>query len=116
MSGSEKKMNKNTYDISSIKRNQEVSESFTLYSCKTTAKKCTKKVCCTCKVALLLIRPIVAFSPFSFPSPLKGDVTHDDSHRCNVATLCCAKNRHCESFRVTSPLALHDYIFCLSKL
>ena len=30
---------------------------FTLQSCKTTAKKCTKKVCCTCKVAFLLIRP-----------------------------------------------------------
>ena len=24
--------------------------------------------------------------------------------RNNVATLCCAKNRRCESFRVTSPL------------
>ena len=33
--------------------NLEVSESFTLQSaaCKTTAKKCTKEVCCTCKVA-----------------------------------------------------------------
>ena len=26
-----------------------------------------KKVCCTCKVAFLLIRPIVVFSPFSLP-------------------------------------------------
>ena len=35
-------------------------------SCKTTAKKCAKKVCCSCKVAFLLIRPIVVFfSPFS---------------------------------------------------
>ena len=56
----------------------------------------------------------------------KGDVTRDDSHRrflaqhgvemleqcCNyskqcrnnVATPCCAKNRRCESSRVTSPL------------
>ena len=55
-----------------------------------------------------------------------GDVTRDDSQRrflaqhsvaileqcCNhskqcrnnVATLCCAKNRRCESSRVTSPL------------
>ena len=55
----------------------------------------------------------------------KGDVTRDDSQRrflaqhsvamleqcCNyskqcrntVATLCCAKNRRCESSRVTSP-------------
>ena len=43
MSGSEKKMNKNTYDISSIKRNQEVSESFTLYSCKNNGKEMYKK-------------------------------------------------------------------------
>ena len=57
--------------------------------------------------------------------PRKGDVTRDDSQRrflaqhrvatleqcCNhskqcrnnVATLCCAKNRRCESSRVTSP-------------
>ena len=56
----------------------------------------------------------------------KGDITWDDSQRrflaqhsiamleqCwknskqrrnNVATLCCAKNRRCESSRVTSPL------------
>ena len=40
MSGSEKKVNENTYDISSIKK---VSESFTLQSCKTTAKKVQKK-------------------------------------------------------------------------
>ena len=51
--------------------NQEASGSFTLQSCKTTAKKCTKKVCCTCKVAFLLIRPIFVFSPFSLPSPLR---------------------------------------------
>ena len=41
-----------------------------LKSCKTTAKKCTKKVCYTCKVAFLLIIPIVVFhrSP-ALPSP-----------------------------------------------
>ena len=50
--------------------NQEAFGSFTLQSCTTTAKKCTKKVCCTCKVAFLLIRPIFVFSPFSLPSPL----------------------------------------------
>ena len=27
-------------------------------------------MCCTCKVAFLLIRPIVFFLPFSLPSPL----------------------------------------------
>ena len=49
MSGSEKKVNDNSYDISSIKT----------------------VVCCTCKVAFLLIRPIVVFhrSP-ALPSPL----------------------------------------------
>ena len=31
-----------------------------------------KKVCSKCKVAFLLIRPIVVFSPFSFPLPLKA--------------------------------------------
>ena len=25
-------------------------------------------------------------------------------HRCDIVSLCCAKNRRCESFRVTSPL------------
>ena len=33
----------------------------------TTAKKCTKKAWCTCKVVVLLIKPI-AFLPFSLPS------------------------------------------------
>ena len=51
--------------------NQEASGSFTLQSCKTTAKKCAKKVCCTSKVAFLLIRPIFVFSPFSLSSPLR---------------------------------------------
>ena len=37
-------------------------------------------------------------------------------HCSNIATLCCAKNRRCESSRVTSPLALHDFIFCSHKL
>ena len=41
-----------------------------------------KKVCCTCKVAFLLIRPIVVFSPFSFPLLLKamlhGRICNDD--------------------------------------
>ena len=50
MSGSEKKVNENTYDISSIKR---VTKKFLEVSrcIRTTAKKCTKEVCCTCKVA-----------------------------------------------------------------
>ena len=49
--------------------NLEISVSFRLQSCKTTAKKCKKKVCCTFK-DLLTIIPIVVFSKFSLPSPL----------------------------------------------
>ena len=38
-------------------------------------------------------------------------------HCSSIATLCCAKNRRrCDSSRVTSPLALHDFIFCSNKL
>ena len=92
MSASEKKkVNKdNSYDTSSIKRetscNQEVSESVTLQSCKTTAKKCTKKVCCTCKVAFLLIRLILTI------------VFHRSSLLCRL------------------PLITLFFLFCLSKL
>ena len=43
---------------------QEVSGSFTLESCKITAKKSTKKCAARAKL-LLLIRPIVYFSQFS---------------------------------------------------
>ena len=47
MGGSEKKVIENTYNISSQKR----AGSFTLRSCKTTAKKCTKK--CAARAKLL---------------------------------------------------------------
>ena len=40
---------------------QEFTGNTRIYYVKTTAKKCTKKVRCTCKVAFLLIRPIVVF-------------------------------------------------------
>ena len=71
----EKKVNKNTYDISSIKR---VTRKFLEVShfsrAKQRQKNVQKEVCCTWKVAFLLIRPIVFccffFSPFSLPSPL----------------------------------------------
>ena len=50
----------------------------------TTAKKCTEKAWCTCKVVVLLIKPI-AFLPFSLPSPssllklpIDGWERHDD--------------------------------------
>ena len=66
MSGSEKQVNKNAYDISSTKL---VTKKFLGVSrCSRVqmqrAKKCTKKECCTCKVAFLLIRPIVVFYRF----------------------------------------------------
>ena len=78
-----KKVNKNTYDIFLHKTcNQEVSGSFTSQTCKTTTKKCTKKVCIKCKVAILLISRTVVF------------------HR----SRCLRRS------------ALHDFIFCLSKL
>ena len=48
MSCSEKQVNENTYGISSIKRRTQ--KFLEVSPCKTTAKKCTKKVCCTCKV------------------------------------------------------------------
>ena len=72
MSDSEKRVNKNTSDIPSIKR---VTRKFLEVSRNSRAKQrqrnVQKKVCCTCKVAFLLIRPIVVvFLPFSLPSPL----------------------------------------------
>ena len=72
MSGTEKKVNEKTYDISPVKS---VTKKFLRVSCCSRAKqrqrKCTKKVCCTCKVAFLLIRPTVVFhrSP-ALSSPL----------------------------------------------
>ena len=73
LSGSKKKkkkiVNKNTYDISFIKR---VTWKFLEVSRCSRAKKTAKtemykKVCCTCNVVFLLIRPIVVFLPFSLP-------------------------------------------------
>ena len=61
MSDSEKRVNKNTSDIPSIKR---ATRKFLEVSRNSRAKqqpRNVKKVCCTCKVAFLLIRPIVVF-------------------------------------------------------
>ena len=57
MSGTEKKVNGTTYNISSIKRvtRKFLHGSFTLSSFETTAKKCTKKVCCPYIVVLLVV-------------------------------------------------------------
>ena len=66
-----KKVNENTYDFFSKNC---VTEKFLEVSCRSRAKQrqrnVQKKVCCTCKTAFLLIRPVVVFSPFSLPSPL----------------------------------------------
>ena len=40
---------------------EEVSGSFTLQSCKTTAKKCTKKVCCCAKLLFFLLDLLLVF-------------------------------------------------------
>ena len=71
LSGGEKKVNENAFDISFIKR---VTKTFLKVSRCRRAKQRQRNVqkkCCTCKVAFLLIRPIVVFhrSP-ALPSPL----------------------------------------------
>ena len=93
MNGSEKKVNKNTYDISSIKRvTRKFLEVLRCSRAKQRLRNLQKKkcVCCTRKVAFLLIRPIVVFSPFSLPS-------------LQLCVCLCASARH-------------DSIFCLIKL
>ena len=71
MSGSEKKVNGNTYDISSIQR---VTKKFLEVLRCSRAKqrqRNVQKVCCTYKIAFLLIRSIVVFHrSLAFPFPL----------------------------------------------
>ena len=73
MSGSEKKVNENTYDISSIQR---VTKKFLEVSRCSRAKhqqRSVQKMCAACtKLLFSLIRPIVVFhrSP-ALPSPLR---------------------------------------------
>ena len=71
MSNSEKKyMNKNTYNISSIKR---VTRKFLEVSGCSHAKQWQRNIeksVLHVKSCFLLIRPIVVFSPFSLPLPL----------------------------------------------
>ena len=71
MSGSEKKVSKNRYNISSTKC---VTRKFLEVSCCSGAKNKSKEIVpkkCTARAKLffLLSRPIVVFSPFSLPSP-----------------------------------------------
>ena len=86
MSGSEKKVNENTYDISSKQR--VTSKKFLEVSRCSRAKQRQRNVqkkCAARAKLFLLIRPIVVFHQFS-----------------GVACL--------------PRLALHDFIFCLNKL
>ena len=66
MSGSDKKVNENTYDISSkyhvtSKKFLEVSR---CSRAKQRQRNVLKKVCCTCKVPFLLIRPPLSITRF----------------------------------------------------
>ena len=70
MSDNEKKVNKDTYDISFIKRVTRKFLEVLVFSRAKQRQRNVQKVCCTCKVAFLLIGPIVVVSPFSSPSPL----------------------------------------------
>ena len=78
-----KTVNKNVYDISSIKRVTRTFLEVSRCSRAKNGKEMYKKVCCTCKVGFfLLIRPVVVFSQFSLRSPLKvmlhGTIRNDD--------------------------------------
>ena len=57
-----KKVNKNTYDISFIKRVTRKFLEVLVLVVQNNGKEMYKKVCCTCKVAFLLIRLIVFFA------------------------------------------------------
>ena len=61
MSGREKKEQEHVRYFLHKTSNQEVSRCGRAKQ----GQRMYKKVCCTCKVAFLLIRPIVVFSPFS---------------------------------------------------
>ena len=70
-----------------------------------------KKACCTYKVVVLLIKVMLHDSQRRFlaqhsVATLLRHCFEYLQHCSNIATLCCAKNRRCESSRVTSPLNL----------
>ena len=71
LSGGEKKVNENAFDISFIKRVTKTSLEVSRCRRAKQRQRNVQKKCCTCKVAFLLIRPIVVFhrSP-ALPSPL----------------------------------------------
>ena len=63
-------MNKNTYDISSIKRVARKFLEVSRYSRAKQRQRNVQKSVLHGQSCFLLIRPIVVFSPFSLPSPL----------------------------------------------
>ena len=65
-----KKVNKNTYDSSFIKRVTRKFLEVLRCSLPKQRQRNVQKSVFKCKVAFLLIRPIFVFSPFSLPSPL----------------------------------------------
>ena len=71
MSGSEKKVNENTYDISSKNRVTKICFwKFHVVVVQNNGKEMYKKSVLHGQSCFLLMRPIVVFSPFSLPSPL----------------------------------------------
>ena len=87
--------------------NQEVSGSFTLQSCKTTAKKCTKKVCCTCKVFFsdVVTAVVVALSSLVTSSSKRS------RRRFELKTKTRRKIEKHELLRLTVKLKLKGRIF-----
>ena len=82
-------------------------------------KEMYKKVRRTCKFVFFLLIRSVDFDAVLIAVAHEDDLQrrflgqhsvamlvqccNDSKHRNNVATLCCAKNRRCESSRLTSP-------------
>ena len=87
--------------------NQEVSGSFTLQSCKTTAKKCTKKVCGTCKVFFsdVVTAVVVALSSLVTSSSKRS------RRRFELKTKTRRKIEKHELLRLTVKLKLKGRIF-----
>jgi len=71
MSGNVKKENRNIYDFSNTKPvTRKFPEVSYVVIVQNNGKEIYQKVCWTCKIDILLIRPIAVFWPFSLPSPL----------------------------------------------
>ena len=78
-----KNVDKNTYDISSIKRvTRKCLEVSPFSRAKQRQRNVQKKCAARAKFLFLVIRPIVVFTPFSLPLPLKvmlhGTIRNND--------------------------------------